>query len=280
MPARNFAPVQLSIPETVRGALNRLTDEKALPRLAIKAQEGDDGVPELHIFDVIGYGDYWSEEKSGSTQEGVAEFLAANRGKDIRVLINSPGGLVYEGLAIYNQLISHDAKVTTRNIAMAGSMASGILMAGDEVEMFDNATLFIHRALAVAIGNNEEMRDMADFLEQIDGQLAGIYAARTGKTKAQILKIMRGEGKKDGTYLTAAQAKADGFVTAVISSKKQGDKDGKKAKAEGDDKPGEQATEFTPEETAAAVQHEAVRNRLRMLALDEHAALSYLESVG
>lgn len=270
---RNFAPIQLAIPDTVRGVLSRLADDNQLPSLGARAQAGEDGAPELHIYGIVGDRGFFGDEPTESTTDGVSKFLASHSGQDIRVLINSPGGLAYEGIAIYNLLAGHDGKVTTRNLAMAGSAASVILMAGDEIEMHDNATLFIHRALTIAIGNTEEMRDTAEFLEQLDGQLASVYAARTGKTKAAMLKLMKGEGKKDGTFLSAAEAKAEGFITAIIPSKKQGDK---KAKAEGEV---EQAGEFTPEETVAAVKHEAIRNRLRMVAVDEQAALAYLDSL-
>lgn len=274
MPNRNFAPIQLAIPDSIRSVLARLSDDSQHPSLGARAQAGEDGTPELHIFGVVGDRGFFGDEPTESTTDGVSRFLSEHGGQDVRVLINSPGGFAFEGIAIYNLLASHSGNVTTRNIGMAGSAASIILMSGDTIEMHDSATLFIHRALTVAIGNTEEIRDTADFLDQLDGQMAAVYAARTGKTKAAMSKLMRGEGKRDGTFLSAAEAKAEGFITTVIPSKK-GEKGGK-AKAEA---PVEPEGAFTPEEEAAAVDHEAIRNRVRLLAVDEHEALSYLERV-
>ena len=98
---------------------------------------------------------------------------------------------------------------------MAGSAASIVAMAGAPVRMFENATLFIHRALALAIGNVDVMRDTADFLDKLDDQISRTYGAKAGKPRNQFLTMMR--GKVDGTSLSAAEAQKLDQVDEVLS---------------------------------------------------------------
>lgn len=246
--------IQLAIPSELTAAFDKAAG--CFQATTVKSEMGDDGTPELYVLDTIG-GDWMSEDPQ-STAAGVAAFLRENRGKDVRVMVNSPGGLAFEGLAMYNLLAGHDGNVTTRNIAMAGSAASVLLMAGDTIEMHDNATLFIHRAMGLAIGSSDAMLELAEFLDQLDGQIAGVYAARTGKRKDSMLNVMRGEKKKDGTFLTAAEAKAQGFIDSIIPSK-----------AKEKNARNELITEST------VVDPERVRNRLSVLARQEREAAGH-----
>src|SRR5699024_6159571 len=86
---------------------------------------------------------------------------------DINLYINSPGGNVFEGLAIHNMLKRHKAKVTVNVDALAASISSVIAMAGDVIRMPSNSMMMIHNALAGMVGNAEELRKMADDLERI-----------------------------------------------------------------------------------------------------------------
>lgn len=125
--------------------------------------------------------------------------------------INSPGGDVFDGIAIFNDLLAHKADVMVRVTGLAASAASVIAMAGDDIHIAENAFFMIHNAWSVAIGDSREMTARAKLLNQIDGQLASTYAARTGGDAADIKQQM-----DDETWLTASDAVDQGFADDVI----------------------------------------------------------------
>ena len=108
---------------------------------------------ELRIDDAIGE-DYGGR---GITAKDVTGFLSDNKGKPVGVFINSPGGLVFDGLSIYNALISHDGQVTTTITGIAASIASIIVQAGDKRLAYENSNLMCHRAIGVCVGNEADM---------------------------------------------------------------------------------------------------------------------------
>jgi len=91
------------------------------------------------------------------------------------VNINSPGGSVFEGIAIYNLLASHSGSVVVNILGVAASAASIIAMAADTINMHTSSQLMIHRAWTVAVGNSEELLETASFLDRIDSSLADVY---------------------------------------------------------------------------------------------------------
>lgn len=144
--------------------------------------------------------------------------------ESVEVEINSPGGSVFEGHRIYNALRGMSARgveVTTTVNGLAASMGSVILMAGDKRQMTTGSRIMIHEASTIAWGDARTMRKQADLLEGISAEIAGIYAERTGGDENKIRNLMFSE-----TWMTADEAKANGFVDTVL-------KDGK-AKAEFD----------------------------------------------
>jgi ATP-dependent Clp endopeptidase proteolytic subunit ClpP len=144
--------------------------------------------------------------------------------ESVEVEINSPGGSVFEGQRIYNALRGISARgveVTTTVNGLAASMGSVILMAGDKRQMTQGSRIMIHEASTIAMGDSRAMRKTADLLEGISSEIADIYAERTSGDKKAIRNLMFAE-----TWMTADEAKANGFVDAVL-------KDGK-AKAEFD----------------------------------------------
>lgn len=143
------------------------------------------------------------------------DLKALGNVKDIDVYVNSPGGDVFAGFTIYNQLKRHEAKITVHVDGLAASAASIVCMAGDTIIMPENATMMIHEATSRARGNKKNMRAMADELDLIDGQIAGIYAARTGKTQEECLALMEAE-----TWMTGAEAHESGFCDEVTKNKK------------------------------------------------------------
>jgi len=151
---------------------------------------------------------------SGSDASTFGRFMRANKGKPINVRINSPGGHVYDGITIHNALVQHDAAVTTIIEGMAGSAASIIAMAGNPVQIYDNANVFVHRASVVAIGNTDVMEEARQWLDKIDEGIVNTYKAKTGLPKDKIKAHMR--GKSDGTIFTAKEAKASGYVDQIV----------------------------------------------------------------
>ncbi|MBH7792416.1 Clp protease ClpP, partial [Clostridioides difficile] len=160
-------------------------------RPELRAASGDNPDSTITIYEPIGY-DWWTGE--GVTAKRIAGALRAiGSDVDVTVNINSPGGDVFEGLAIYNLLREHKGKVTVNIIGLAASAASFIAMAGDEIRIGRAAFLMIHNAWLIAMGNRNDLREIADWLEPFDMTLADIYAQRTGIDIDDIVKQMDAE---------------------------------------------------------------------------------------
>jgi ATP-dependent Clp protease, protease subunit len=125
----------------------------------------------------------------------------------LTIRINSPGGAVFEGQAIYSLLKNHKARKTVYVDGLAASIASVIAMAGDEVIVPENALLMIHNPSALVWGTAEDMVKMADDLGKITESIIAVYAAKTGKEHAAIAKLMDEE-----TWMTGADAVEQGFA--------------------------------------------------------------------
>ena len=131
------------------------------------------------------------------------------------VYINSPGGDIFAGFSLYNILNRHPAAKTVHIDGLAASAASVVAMAGDTIKMPANATMMIHNAWTYASGGAEDLRKTADELDRINDQIADIYAARTGKDKADISDLMTAE-----TWMSGTEALDMGFVDELIENKK------------------------------------------------------------
>lgn len=135
--------------------------------------------------------------------------------KAIDLRINSAGGSAFSGLAIYNMLKRHPASITVHVDGLAASIASIIAMAGDEVLMGEGAQMMIHDASAVSWGNAAEMRRTAELLDSISGDLAEIYARRSGRPSAEIRDLMRAE-----SWFGAAEAVEAKLADRVVAGEK------------------------------------------------------------
>lgn len=163
------------------------------------------GVGEIFIYDDIG--DSWD----GTTAKGFAkELKALGAVKELRVYINSAGGSVFDGVAIFNQLERHKARVIVNVDGIAASIASVIAMAGDEIAIAANGMIMIHDPWAFALGTAAEMRKMADSLDKVGETILGTYVRRTGG-EAEAIKAMMAEE----TWLTAEEALELGFADQV-----------------------------------------------------------------
>ena len=169
-------------------------------------------IADLYIFgDITSFP--WAENDVSSFS--LVSELATVEADEIRVHINSYGGEVAEGLAIYNTLVAHPAKVTTICEGFACSAASFIFMAGDERIMQDASMLMIHNAYMLAHGTAEQLRKEADDLEKINARTVEIYlAADLSVDEAELTAMLDAE-----TWLTPTEALEIGFATSVIGVK-------------------------------------------------------------
>ena len=152
----------------------------------------------LQIFDQIGE-DWFGG--SGVSAKAFSDALQSVGPGPLVVEINSPGGNVWDGLAIYNMLRGRQSPVTTRVVGIAASIASIIALAGDTIEMAEASLFMIHDPSGMVAGTSEDMRKMANALDQHAEILGNIYVKRTGKTSAQIRAAMSAE-----TWFTAQEA--------------------------------------------------------------------------
>lgn len=166
---------------------------------------------ELFIYSDIGES-WWGE--SVAAADFVREIAALDV-DNITLRINSYGGSVSDGIAIYNAIKRHPANVTTCIDGIAASIASLIAMAGDSVEMAENATLMIHAPWGYVSGNSAELRQYADMLDVWANAMATSYAAKTGKPAAEMLALLT-----DGAdhWYTAEQALADKFIDSTTAA--------------------------------------------------------------
>ncbi|WP_353647032.1 head maturation protease, ClpP-related [Mesorhizobium sp. WSM2240] len=167
----------------------------------------EDNDTTISMYDVIGE-DWWTG--GGVTAKRVSAVLRSIGNKDVTVKINSPGGDMFEGIAIYNLLRGHQAKVTVEVMGWAASAASIIAMAGDEIRMGLGTFMMVHNAWGIVIGNRHDMREAATLFDGFDGAIADIYEARTGMKRADIAKLMDAE-----TFMGPSEAVKNGFADIV-----------------------------------------------------------------
>jgi ATP-dependent protease ClpP protease subunit len=146
----------------------------------------------------------------GITAEGLVSELSALNVSDITVHLNSPGGDVFDGIAIMNALRDHPAQITVKVDALAASIASVIAQAGNKIIMGRNSTMMIHNASGFAMGEAADLRKMADLLEGTTANIASIYAERAGGDVAGWLAVMDKE-----TWYTAQEAVDAGLADEV-----------------------------------------------------------------
>ncbi|WP_062262435.1 head maturation protease, ClpP-related [Endozoicomonas arenosclerae] len=169
----------------------------------LKNQSGQPA--ELLIYDVIG-------DWAGLSARQLVSNLKDLDTDEITVRINSPGGSVFDGVAIYNALRYHKAHIHVRIEGLAASIASVIAMAGDTVHMAENALLMIHNPFGWVGGDAGELRKMADMLDKTTEVIAQTYCSRCDLDLEAMLKLMDEE-----TWFTATEAEGHGLIDTVDS---------------------------------------------------------------
>lgn len=193
---------------------NRATER---PKAEAPAVAIDGAKATLRLFDPI---DSWGEWWGMSAKEFAATLDALpSHVNTIELLINSPGGDVFDGMAMINVMRAHPARTVAIVQGIAASAASFIACAADETIMAPNSTLMIHDAWGVCIGNADEMLNMAAVLDKASENSAEIYASKSGATVDEMRAAMRAE-----TWYTAEEAVAAKLADSIAQAEPEPDR--------------------------------------------------------
>lgn len=169
-----------------------------------RMQAKEDQTADIYIYDEVGG---WGISARRFTED----LISLGNLSHINLHIHSPGGEVFDGIAIYNQLKNHSATITVYIDGLAASMASVIAMVGDTVIMPKNAMMMIHKPWGVSWGDANDMREYADLLDKLENVLIPAYVAKTGKTTEEITAMLEQE-----TWLDGDECVEHGFADKVI----------------------------------------------------------------
>lgn len=189
-----------------REAAARVKDGKPLHLSPPTVMDAAKDEATVYLYDAIGA--WWGIDP----KTWVPEF-AAIKAKTIHLRINSPGGSVFDAETIRTAIAQHSSTVIAHVDGMAASAATSVAVAADEVEMSSGAMFMIHNAWGWAMGGAKEMRDYADLLEKINGNIRAEYGRKTGKGEDELKDLMDAE-----TWFTAAEALEHGFVDRIFSA--------------------------------------------------------------
>lgn len=168
-----------------------------------RVEASTDDAEEILIYDYIGW--------PFNDPFEFANHIKALDGKDVTIRINSPGGDVFDGLAIYSAMKEYKGRITTRIEGLAASMASVIALGGDEVQAHKYTMYMIHEPLVLTVGNQHDLRDVADILQKLTVNFVDIYSDKAPGKKRDIKQKMQ-----DETWFSAQEARDYGFVDTVL----------------------------------------------------------------
>lgn len=191
--------------QSEREAAARVKDGKPLHLSPATVMDAAKDEATVYVYDAIG--GWWGIDP----REWVPAF-AEIKAKTIHLRINSPGGSVFDAETIRTAIAQHSANVIAHIDGMAASAATSVAIAADEVEMSSGGMFMIHNAWGWAMGGAKEMRDYADLLEKINGNIRAEYGRKTGKDEDELKDLMDAE-----TWFTAAEAMEHGFVDRIFS---------------------------------------------------------------
>jgi ATP-dependent protease ClpP protease subunit len=176
----------------------------------------------IYIYDVIGCSCWWDDECRCLTAKNFIDEVNALRVDELHIHINSPGGEVDDGIAIFNTLRNHRARKTSHIDSLAASAASFIALAADEVVIALTGQVMIHDASTIAIGDADELRQTADLLDRYSNNIAGIYSRKSGMSVEECRDLMKAE-----TWFTGAEAVEAGLAdrTDEDADEEEGDDD-------------------------------------------------------
>jgi len=160
----------------------------------------------LRLDGVIGM-----DDSSAESFQSRIEALNLKPEDELSIIINSEGGSVFEGFAIYNKLRALPNKINVKIEGLCGSIATLIALAADHVQMSEVALWMIHRSSSMVQGNQEELKKEIEVLENIDSTLINVYAGKTGLDKEEIEALISKE-----TFYTAEEALKAGFIDEIV----------------------------------------------------------------
>ena len=173
---------------------------------------------DIYIYNDVDEASIWNKESVGADK--FRQLLEKNKNaKNINVYINSRGGSVSEGVAIYSQIKRHPAKVTAYIDGYACSIASVIPMAADKVVMSDTSMMMIHNPWTIAAGNSEDLRKVADDLDKVlEGSIIPAYKNKVGDkiSDEKLRTLLSAE-----TYLTSKECLEYGLCDEILESDKK-----------------------------------------------------------
>lgn len=164
--------------------------------------ESKNDTTDVYIYDEISY--------YGVSADNFVKDINQVKSKTINLHINSPGGSVFDGIAIYNALKQHTSEIVTYIEGLAASSASIVALAGDKIYMAENAFYMIHEPWVLAVGDSTELRKTAELLDKIRSVMVTTYANKTQKDKEEIENWIKAE-----TWFTAQEAKDAGFIDEI-----------------------------------------------------------------
>lgn len=205
-------PLNLNVIPSVKaftdvGVIDRWRNESA----SVQARAQDETT--ITIYDVIGF-DWFTGE--GFTVKRLNAALRSIGDKDITVNINSPGGDVFEGIAIYNELVLHSGHVTVNIVGMAASAASFIAMAGDTINIGKSSYIMIHEAMSGIYGTADEQQQVAEYTRKISNGISEIYAERGKYDAAKFQEMMAVGAINMGTFFNADEAIEAGLADGIF----------------------------------------------------------------
>ncbi len=204
-------PAPRSIPDAIRNYYVREEQrKKKLNAPASLVPHASEETNLLFLYDIIGK-DFFGGISAGDVADMLAKMEDA---KQIHVRINSDGGAVSDGMAIYSQLTQHAADILVSVDGFAASIASVIAMAGDTIQVTPQSMLMIHDPWAMVAGNAADMRAQADILDKVAGQIAETYSTRTGVKLNKVREMMAAE-----TWMTGGEAVDMKFADKLVDSK-------------------------------------------------------------
>ena len=190
----------------VRSELSPRALDKWNPAIQAVVENTSDTIT---IYGVIGE-DWYGE---GVTLKRIDAALRTIGERDVTVYINSPGGDMFEGIAIYNRLREHSHKVTTKVLGMAASAASVIYLAGSDRQVATSAFLMIHNCWTFLAGNRHYLREVADDMEEFDAAMSDLYAETSGQPVADMAEMM-----DDETFIRGKRAVELGLATGLLGA--------------------------------------------------------------
>jgi ATP-dependent Clp protease protease subunit len=167
---------------------------------------------EIYVYGPIGQ-DWFGD--GVSAKQFADDLKALGNVKTIDLRINSEGGSVFDGKAMYSLLNEHKAKKIVHIDGLAASAASFLAMAGDEIEIAEGAFVMIHNAYMIAMGDARAMRQAADMLDTVNNTIIDVYVARTKGARKDITTMMDNE-----TWMTGEQAVENGFADRMVANLK------------------------------------------------------------